>query len=158
MKQVCTYLTLFLMLCLAGCADASAGKESNFQFTYQGTVITMDEEAAPVTDALGEPQSYTEEVSCAFEGLDKTYYYGSFYLVTYPKEGVDHILRIWFADDSVTTQEGICIGATKADVEKAYGDVFGDQNSGTLIRGDSKLTFILENDVVMSIQYETVIQ
>ncbi len=158
MKRISLIIVMFLILNLAGCAAAPAEENSNFQFTYQGTGIAIDAEAAPILAALGEPKSYTEESSCVFDGLDKTYHYGSFYLVTCTKEGTDYVARIWFADDSVSTQEGICIGASRADVEEAYGDVFGEENSCTVVRGSSKLTILMENDVVTSIQYELIIQ
>ena len=53
---------------------------SSWKYTVQGVDILMHADAAPILEALGEPVSYTEEASCAFSGLDKTYYYGGFYL------------------------------------------------------------------------------
>lgn len=155
MKHFYTIAPLLLMLCLLGCT-ASPAQQHNFQFTYRGTVIAIDAEAAPVVAALGEPKTYTEEASCVFDGLDKTYSYGSFYLATYPKDGKDYISRIWFTDDSVSTPEGIRIGASQKDVEQAYGEKLGTQNSFTFVQKDSKLTVLLEEGAVTSIQYERI--
>lgn len=148
MKKI--LMLIALMLCLTACG--SAEEQTNFGFTYQGIAVAIDAEAAPVIEALGDPKSYTEETSCAFDGVEKTYHYGSFYLATYPKGGVDHVARIWFADDSIATQEGICIGSSKAAVEAAYGKVYG--NEYISIRKESRLIILLENEMVTSIQYD----
>ena len=109
-------------------------------------------------EALGEPKSYTEESSCAFEGLDKTYYYGSFYLSTYPMGGKDFVYVLWFADDTVTTAEGIRIGSTQAQVETAYGkDAFNGTNAFEMSKGSSKLTILITDGIVSGIRYEGII-
>ena len=133
--------------------------EEGFVFNYNGTEIKMHAPAAPIIAALGEPKTYTEEASCAFVGLDKTYYYGSFYLDTYPIEGEDFIYGFWFADDSVTTEEGIYIGSTQAQVEKAYGaENYNGSNAYLITKSGERLTIILEDGVVLSIQYEIVLE
>lgn len=132
--------------------------EAGFVFNYNGTDIIMNAPAADIVAALGEPKSYTEEASCAFEGLDKTYYYGSFYLQTYPMEDADYVYCMWLVDDSVSTPEGIYIGAPEAQVEAAYGaDSYNGTNAYMVTKGDSKLTVIIENGVVSSIQYDAIV-
>lgn len=172
MKKLLTVtIVLCLVLGLAACGTAttptdtagsnantattpSAPAEDGFAFTYKGTEITLHAPAAPIVSALGEPVKYTESTSCAFEGLDKSYYYGSFYLETYPKNDEDFVYGWWFADDSVTTQEGIYIGATQAEVEKAYGtEGYNGTNAFTIKKADGTLTVILEEGAVTSIQY-----
>ena len=88
-------------------------QEEGFCFVYNGAEITLHAPAEPIVEALGEPKKYTESPSCAFDGLDKTYFYGSFYMDTYPVDGNDFVYGWWFADDSVATQEGIYIGASR---------------------------------------------
>lgn len=161
MKKISILLLAALMLFgMMGCDSSDpAPQQDNFTFTYHGTQILLNSDAAPIVDALGEPKSYTEEPSCAFDGLDKTYYYGSFYLSTYPLDGRDYVYSIWFVDDSVATVEGIRIGNTRAEVESAYGaDCFNGGNAYTQTKGDSKLTIILTDETVSSIQYEVIIE
>ncbi len=173
MKKIfCLLLALCLMLALAACGGDSGSTttapegDSNIQgntepgyvFTYNGTDVVMNASAEEILTALGEAKSCTEEASCAFEGLDKTYYYGSFYLQTYPLEGKDYIYSLWLMDDSVQTPEGIFIGATKAQVEAAYGaDSFNGDNAYILAKGASRLTIILESGLVSSIQYDAIV-
>lgn len=132
--------------------------EEGFAFNYNGTEITLHAPAEPIVEALGEPKKYTESASCAFKGLDKTYFYGSFYMDTYPVDGNDFVYGWWFADDSVATEEGIYIGASQAEVEAAYGaDAFNGSNAYIVTRGGGTLTVILEDGVVSSIQYAIIL-
>lgn len=146
---------LCFMLCLTGCG-AKPG-ETLSPFVYEKMEISMHAPAEDILTALGEPKNYTESPSCAFEGLDKTYYFGSFYLSTYPAKDGDRISGLWFADDGVSTPEGIAIGSAREEVEAAYGtEAFNGTNAWYLTAGDSKLTIILIEDKVGSVQYEAV--
>ena len=132
---------------------------SSWKYTVQGVDILMHADAAPILEALGEPVSYTEEASCAFSGLDKTYYYGGFYLQTYPLGDQDYVYSAWLVDDSSTTPEGIYIGATQAEVEAAYGaDGFNGSNAYVMAGTTSTLTIILTDGIVSSIQYDAVVE
>lgn len=139
-------------------APAEAPVEDDYTFTYNGVEITMNAPAADIIAALGEPKSYTEEASCAFEGLDKTYYFGPFYLQTYPMEDVDYIYCLWIVDDSVETPEGLYIGAPQSEVEAALGaDAFNGTNAYIVTTANARLSVILDGGVVSSIQYDAVI-
>ncbi len=125
-----------------------------YQFAYGDLMIGMTMDAAPLVEALGEPMSYSEEQSCAFDGLHKTYYYGSFYLQTYPDGDKDRVYQVWMVDDSVTTQEGAYIGMTQTEVEAVYGtEGYNGSNAWQIEAGTCILTIILDNGVVTSIQY-----
>lgn len=153
-------LAIIMLLNFAGCdAPGPAPQQDSFRFTYNGTGIVLNSDAAPVIAQLGQPQSYTEETSCAFDGLDKTYYYGSFYLSTYPLDGRDYVYSVWFVDDSIATEEGVRIGSTQSEVDEIYGsDSYNGTNAYTLTKGDTKLTVILEDGAVGSIQYEMIVE
>lgn len=157
MKQISLFLLAAIMLFgLAGCgATGTDPKEENFSFTYNGTKITLGAEAAPIIDALGEPRSYTEEQSCAFDGMDKTYYYGSFYLSTCSVDGKDYVYSLWFADDTVATPEGIRIGSTGAQAEAAYGrESLNGANAWVLTEGKSTLSILLTDGAVSALRYD----
>ena len=132
---------------------------SSWKYNVQGIDIMMHAPAAPILETLGEPVSYTEEASCAFSGLDKTYYYGGFYLQTYPMGDADYVFSLWLVDDSSTTPEGIYIGATQAEVEAAYGtEGFNGSNAYVMTGTTSTLTIIMDDGVVSSIQYDAVVE
>ncbi len=174
-KLICSVLALIMVLSFAGCAGNEEGSTPSenkvdtpssgnapvvaegYVFNYKGTKIPVNENFAPILKALGDPKSYDEKPSCAFNGKDKTYFYGSFYVATYPDGDNDYVSSVWFVDDSVATDEGITIGSAKADVEKAYGaDGFNGTNAYIMTKGSSRLTIIMKDDVVSSIQYDAV--
>lgn len=135
-------------------APAASG---TYTFTYGSTTISMKQDTAEVLPGLGEPKKYTEEESCAFEGLSKTYFFGSFYLETYPDGDTDRVYCVWLVDDSVTTEEGVYIGASYEDVEAAYGAEYYNGKNAFIIRtANCILTIILENNAVSSIQYTAI--
>lgn len=139
----------------AGSPDSSAPeKGAAFSFAADGAEITVNENMADVLAALGEPQSYFEAESCAFEGLDKTYTYAGFVITTYPDGERDFINSIRLTDDSAATQEGAYIGCTADQVRELYGDA-GDSLISALsyTNGDTTLNFILDGDTVISIEY-----
>lgn len=171
MKKKLAFLAFCLMLAvstqLVGCGggdtepapapDASASF-ANY-FTYNGTKIELKQNAAPVLQALGKEKSYTEEASCAFEGLDKCYFYGSFYLYTYPQGEEDFVNMIEFVDDTVQTEEGLCIGDSKDKVESLYGaESYNGVSAYICKEGDASLTVIMEGDKVSSIQLVAVFE
>lgn len=138
----------------AEAAEETPSEEECFSFTYKGVKIPVNAPADDILKALGEPKSYTEEASCAFQGLDKTYYYGNFYLQTYPVDDQDYVYSMWFVDDSVATEEGLCIGMPQEEVEKILGtDAFDGSNVYSVTKGRSTLMVIIENGAVSSVQY-----
>lgn len=157
--KVITLMLLILALLFSGCAPEQGSPDPDISFVHGQTVIRMHQEAAPILTALGEPSGYTEETSCAFDGVDKTYHYAGFYLCTYPLEGKDYIYSLWFSDDTVATPEGIRIGSTREDAERAYPSAgWNDLGVGTVAGQDARLVLKVTDGAVSSIQYEALIQ
>ena len=174
-KSFALILALVMVLTMAACGGETAPETTepkapavlgptqpdvnSWKYTVRGVDILMHAEAAPILEALGDPVSFTEEASCAFTGLDKTYNYGGFFLQTYPIDGVDYVYSVWLMDDSSETPEGIYIGATQEEVEAAYGtDGFNGDNAYIMAGTTSTLTIIMDEGVVSSIQYDAVIE
>lgn len=128
--------------------------DSGYVFTApNGVTVAIDDDMAQVLEALGEPRSYFEAASCAFEGLDKTYTYSGFTIITRPEEA-DLVTSILLTDDSVATPEGVYIGSPAEDVAAVYGEP--DRRTDTLLsytKGGTTLNFILSDGAVLSIEY-----
>ena len=137
---------------------ASAQEAGRYTFVYKGISIDMKAESAPICEALGEAKSYTEETSCAFDGLDKNYVYPSFIMTTYPDGDKDRVNSITLQDDTVSTTEGISIGDSREKVEEVYGsESFNGINAYIMKDQEAQLTIILgDADTVYSIQYTAV--
>ena len=125
----------------------------SYVFLAGGSAVSIDQDMAEVLAALGEAQSYFEAASCAFEGLDKTYTYPGFQIVTRPDGDKDYVNSILLTDDSVTTPEGLYIGSSKEDVTAAYGE--GEESGSSIMytKDNTALSFILEGGKVISIEY-----
>ena len=136
--------------------NKTQGNGTGYLFESKGVTIGIDMEAAPILEALGEADSYFEAPSCAFEGMDKMYTYGSFEIDTYEQNGKDYISGILFKDDMVATPEGVSLFMTKADMIKAYGETYTEENGMLVYEKDSmKLKFLVEDDEITLIEYAT---
>lgn len=130
------------------------GGESAFVFlTGSGEQVALNENMEEVLSRLGDAQTYFESASCAFEGLDKQYGYSGFEITTRPEDTGDYVNSILLTDDSAATPEGVYIGCTPEQVTAAYGA--GEETPGGVryTRGDTTLSFILEDGKVVSIEY-----
>ncbi len=125
-----------------------------YTFTLGTESLYVHAPMEDLAESLGEPTSYFESQSCAFQGLDKVYTYGSVIVRTYPEDDNDFILSIELKDDSVTTDEGVCIGDTKDTVLSVYGEA-AEENDSSLVykKGESTLTFIFDGEEVSAITY-----
>jgi len=138
--------------------EVETNDSKGYVFEYDGQTIVIDDNAASTIAALGEPVSYFEAASCAFEGLDKMYTYSSFELDTYPTGDDDFVSAIIFKDDSISTPEGIRIGSSLADVTAAYGDSYEEEVGQIVYTKDGMtLTFVIADDTVASIEYNSTV-
>ena len=134
---------------------ASAVKNADgFVFEYGGSKIYMDEDMAGVLARLGEPRNVFEAPSCAFDGVDRVYDYPSIDIRTYPEGGTDFVHTVNLRDDGVTTPEGLYLGSGVDEVLAAYGNVYTlEMGLYTYEKGETYLSFLVENDEVISITY-----
>jgi len=128
---------------------------SGYVFSHNNVDFTVDMEVSAVIEALGEPASYYEVPSCAFEGMEKIYDYSSFEITTYEIEDVDYIANIYLKDDLVSTPEGISLYMTSADLTETYGDDYqAAEGQYVYTKDNTKLIVIVNSDLeIISIQY-----
>ena len=129
-----------------------------YVFSHLGVLVIIDADFAPILAALGEPRSYFEAPSCAFEGLDKVYTFNGFEIDTYPQGDDDFVSAIVFRDDTVATMEGLRIGSTRSEMEAVYGTPrLADNGSLIYDKDGMRLCFILADDIIISIEYQTTV-
>ncbi|MBQ7779454.1 MAG: hypothetical protein IJ404_03070 [Clostridia bacterium] len=159
------FLSAILLISFASCtAPADTGnqggktpKDSKYFFKVANKdnyAVKIDADMADVLKALGEPLQYFEAASCAFDGLDKTYTYAGYVILTRPDGKKDYVNSIQLTDDSVQTPEGAYVGMTPDAVKGIYGKP--TEETETLLSytdGNTTLNFILKDAKVISIEY-----
>ncbi len=134
--------------------DAQTGEVDGYYFEAKGVKLKADANMAEVLNALGEPISYFEAASCAFEGLDKVYTYAGFEIDTYPSADGDFISSIILKDDTVSTPEGLSIADPALKIKELYGEpTQTSEGKLTYEKGEGRLVFVVNADTVASIEY-----
>ena len=140
----------------ADIASEEVSTVKGYTFVYNGVEISVDMKMDELLAKLGEEDSYFEAPSCAFDGMQRIYTYGSMELNTYIGEDGDYLDAIILKDDLISTPEGIKVGDSPEMVVEAYGENYTDNNgSYTYEKDDMKLNFIVEDGAVVSIQYKS---
>ena len=158
-KFLCILLTLAALLAVCACEPTDEESAAFASFTYGGTVVQLDSDAEAVLAALGAYTAFAETNSCYGDGKDKVYQYTSFKVTTYSSRGKDYVLSVEIfndTDEKACTTEGICIGASTADVIATYGDA-KEQSDSALVYVNTatktRLQFLLRDGKGTNIQY-----
>lgn len=153
-KWLCAVLCILTLLACMACAPAEEAKKT-YKFKAGSTEIAVGADVGPILSELGAYTRFYESPSCYFTGMDKIYIYDSFEIHTYPDGGKNYVYLIVLLDDTVATAEGVRIGASKSDVEKAYGEPDKATNTSLIYSGKGMyMEFFLEGGVVVEIQYQ----
>ncbi len=156
-KQI--FITLFLIGVLFGCNYNQKQKDEIqlYEFEHNGKTMKLGEVFS--IEKYGQPEDYTEVESCAFEGLDKTFNYGSYEVTTFSDNDKDKIYSIYFLDENVKTKEGIKITDSFDKMKKTYGDDYEKiDNMYTYTKQKTQLNFIINNNEITSIEYLYAVQ
>lgn len=125
--------------------------EEVFAFQANGAEIipgtAFDPSVLPATDNV-----YTIP-SCAFEGTDNVYNYGSYEIIAYNEGEGEVVYSVYFIDANLTTPEGLAIGDDAAKVTQLYGEGSVNGTEITYRKGNTLLVVILDGDFVASIEY-----
>ncbi len=140
---------------MAQTSQTETAASRGYVLTVNNVTVEVDAEAAPIVEALGEPVSYFEAASCAFEGLDKIYTYNSFEIDTYPSQDRDLVSAVILKDDSIATAEGVCIGDSLEKLQEVYGEATLENGMLIYAKDGMKLCFIMQDDSVISIEYRS---
>ncbi|MBO5883571.1 MAG: hypothetical protein J6Q78_04120 [Clostridia bacterium] len=147
---------LLILTALVGCDKNENGTNGDtdkaFGVTVNGKSFSLGDSVSVLVDIAGEPQSIAEAGSCGDQGTLKKYTYSSMSVLVLENDKGSTIDYISLSNDLVTTDKGIRIGASKADVTEAYGDPNTDNGTNIqYISGEFALKFGIENDKVTSI-------
>ena len=125
-----------------------------FYFVYAGVPIGLNDNMADVLDQIGEPIAMFESPSCAFDGVDRIFYFDGFIIDTYPRGDNDYVLAIVITDSSLLTPEGIGLGMSFDNMVAAYGNDYENMlDLFSYIRDGVRLSFLFEDDKIVDITY-----
>ncbi len=135
--------------------ETTAPQDEAFAFHAGDAVIVpgtpFDPSVLPATSNV-----YTIP-SCAFQGTDNVYNYGSYEIIAYNEGNGEVVYSIYFIDANLTTPEGLAIGDEAAKVTQLYGEGTVNENEITYRKGDTLLIIILDGDFVASIEYRAAV-
>ena len=123
-------------------------------FVFKGVTISMNAPSDPIIEAIGEPSSTYEQPSCAFQGNDIYYNYGSIEISAYEEGGERRVYSVFVKDDLVTTPEGLYIGSSEADAFAVYGEDSRTSSGNIIYHGKGvDVTVVFTDGKVSSIEY-----
>lgn len=163
-KNILTLMISILSLfILVGCGKEAAPKENKqpvatgFTLVYQGVNLLPGTEFK--ASSLTEEAVYSEIESCAFEGMDKIYTYADFEITTSDINEKEAIYSVYFLTDNISTTEGIKITDEKNQMLEKYGNPDSNlDNQYVYSKDQTELYFIIENDIITSIEYKYLIE
>ena len=171
MKKILVLLFVLSLLCLAACGNAQGsgdiaftvgGEQNNTQATQQvqeetegfyfmaGDVMvtpgmTFDADMLPA-------ESVYEVPSCALEGTDNVYSYGSYEITAFNGGEKEVVYSVFFVEPDVSTPEGLANGDDLSKAKELYGECKEDDAAWVFTRGNTELYVIAEDDVIVSIE------
>lgn len=133
-------------------AQETENTEDVYLFKDNDTEIPLGAEYSSLN--LGDAKDYYEVQSCAFNGMDKIYTFDNYEIHTYPDNGTDKVLSIYFLNDQVSTTEGVKIGDSLDTMTQTYGTDYEQLDTQyTYTKGLTQLIFIVEDGNITSIEY-----
>ena len=170
-KILALLLAAMMLLTLAACGgngdptDPAGNNDPNptdppvadgaFSFTFSGVELTPG--TVFNASALPEANSVTQVPSCANQGTDNVYNYGTLEITAYNDGTNEVIYSIYILDANTPTTEGLYIGDGLAQIEDLYGTGYTREgNQITFQKGKTQLVMILENDQILSIDFRWV--
>ena len=159
MRKITAFaLACLILILLAACADKKESPPSDaprYLFLRDGESIAAGDSATFVS-RLGEYRSRRAVGSCAGEGEDVLYVYDGFRITVYGEsdDGDGYIQMIEITNDTISTAEGIFIGADVGSVIRAYGAEYTEVGEGLRYTGQNCiLQFSVRQGIVTSIKY-----
>jgi len=127
----------------------------NYTFDAQGVELVPGDPFDP--GALPKANSVYEVPSCAIEGTDNLYNYGTFELTAFDDGEKELIYSILLTDPNITTTEGLALGDDVQKMVDIYGEGYTQQGNAYVYTGDAELLYIIaQNDKVASIEYRMI--
>lgn len=138
-------------------AAAQAATVGNYTFVTDGVELIPGDPFDP--SILPEAESVYEVPSCAIEGTDNLYNYGTFELTAFDDGTHELIYSILIIDPNITTTEGLALGDSMDKVVELYGEGYTQEGNALVYTGDAELLYIImQGEAVASIEYRMIVK
>ena len=156
---IVTIAVLLLIGIAAICILKNNKKENNSGTSKAFSMIYKGGEVLPGTkfdeNQIEEKADFSEIPSCAFSGTDKVYTYEGVEIIVAQIDNIDKVYSVYFINDLAQTGEGLKISDNKQKMIETYGKDYNlsMDNKYTYTRENVELSFIVENNIITSIEY-----
>lgn len=134
----------------------NAASDVTYSYTFEGVELIPNAPFDP--SVLPEAESVYEVPSCAIEGTDNLYNYGTFELTAFDDGTGEVIYSIFFVDPNITTDEGLALGDDVQKMIDLYGENYVQEGTAYIYTGgNTVLSVLVQNDVVTSIEFRMAI-
>lgn len=133
--------------------ETASPKEDYYSAKYKDQQITVGDKFTD--DLIAEDFQMSEVENCAFATADKVYTYANFEIVPATVNNETVIYSIYFITDEIATSEGLKLGDSLATILDTYGEDYSQPLSNKYVyqKGKTELSFIIENETIVSIEY-----
>lgn len=127
---------------------------NNVVYSFTAGDVTLTPGTAFDAAALPEPEMVYQVPSCAFEGTDNVYGYGTFEVTAFEEGNGEFIYSVYLLDPNQPTAEGLALGDDASKITQLYGENYAlDDNQYTYFGKGTQLVIIVNGDFVASIEY-----
>ena len=157
-KVMAALMAMLMMISLASCGSEVSEEPQETQRVEEWSMNVNGVElyvGMNMPKDLGEPSNYFESVSCAIQGLDKDYTYGSILVRTEDDGKTERIVALTILDDGAATTLGVTIGDSRDKVVGAHSTPKSETETALIYAaGEGVIAkFLLRDGVVTSITY-----
>lgn len=139
--------------------DMGTFSEADIALIIGGETFRCGEDVTGLLKKLGDDYTYSEAISCAYDGLDKAFSYDDFDVYTYPDGDTDRVSEITVYTAGVNTPKGLKVGDTVEDLERLYGKGYTEEGITLVYEIEPKqdnaegasLYVVVEDGVISSI-------
>ena len=157
-KVLAALLAMLMMVSMVACGSEVSEEPQETQRVPEWSLNVNGVElyvGMDMPENLGEPNNYVESASCAIQGLDKDYTYGSILVRSEDDGKTERIVALTILDDGAATNMGVTIGDSRDKVIGAHSTPKSETESAIVYAaGEGVIAkFLLRDGVVTSITY-----
>ena len=157
-KMMSVLLAVLMLFALSACGSGEPEQTQETQRVPEWSLNVNGHElyvGMNMPKDLGEPAAYFEAASCAIQGLDKDYTYGSILVKTEDDGKTERIVGLTILDDGAATNMGVTIGDSRDKVVGVHGAPSSESETAlTYSAGEGVIAkFLLRDGSVTSIVY-----